>query len=291
MHYTGQIYRPPAEAANPLLQVTSGCSHNGCKFCDMFKGQQFRMSPLKEIEEDLEEIRIYRPNTHRIYLTGGDPFVLSYEKMKTVLIKIHQALPQIQTVTMTARVSNMKNKSVEQLKELHELGIDDLWLGAESGDNETLELVNKKLTAEEIVTQCRKLEDAGIRYTLSYIVGLGGRELSIQNALNSAKTYSQLKPTVIGMGGLMLFQDSILYKESLEGKFEPCSELELLKEIKVFLQNLDTQTHVSVNHTSPIFVEGDFPNDKKIILDKINYAIKHFDEKQQNRNRAIPHIQ
>lgn len=85
MHYTGTIWRPSFEANSALIQVTAGCTHNSCKFCTLYEDVpfQFRMSPPSEVEEDLKEISsTYYPNAKRVFFTGANPFVLSFDKLK-----------------------------------------------------------------------------------------------------------------------------------------------------------------------------------------------------------------
>ena len=272
------------------LNVTRGCSHHGCKFCDMYKGKKFKMATMEELEQEIALIKHYQPNTRQIYFTGEDPFVLSYEKIKKILLKIQEELPYVNIVTMTARVSNMKNKTVEQLKELKTLGIYHLWLGSESGNDEVLRRVNKNQTSDDIITQCKKLEAAGIKYTLSYVVGLGGKDLSVQNAIDTAHIYNQLHPTAIAMSGLMLYRDTELYQEFLNHTFVMASEMELANELKIFLENLETNTQISMNHTAPFVVSGIYPKDKDKILTFIQDKLKHFDFDKHAQSRIADSI-
>ena len=53
MKYDEQIYRPPKEYKSLLLQVTSGCTHNKCKFCGMYRYTNFKMESLDQIESDV----------------------------------------------------------------------------------------------------------------------------------------------------------------------------------------------------------------------------------------------
>ena len=83
MHYTGTIWRPPYEAYSALIQVTAGCTHHKCKFCTLYEDVpfKFRMSPLAEVEEDLKEISRYYRNAKRVFFTGANPFVLSFDRL------------------------------------------------------------------------------------------------------------------------------------------------------------------------------------------------------------------
>lgn len=104
----------------------------------MYKDVQFKVSPMEEIEEDLAEIRESNPNAERIYLLSADPFSLGFEKLKAIALKIKEYLPKCKSISMAARISSMKNKTIDQLKELRSLGITNLYTGPESGDEETL---------------------------------------------------------------------------------------------------------------------------------------------------------
>ena len=156
MRYDGPIFRPPPEANTILLQVTRGCSHNDCRYCNMYRSTSFRPSPMDEIVEDLKEIASHKPYTNRLFLLGGDAFVLSYDKLKNIAIKIHDHLPGIQTITMYASIQNIFSKTVEELKVLKALGINYLYIGLESGDEATLQTQDLKYTPEQALEQLKK---------------------------------------------------------------------------------------------------------------------------------------
>ena len=86
MHYTGTVYRNPYEPPSPLLEITQGCSHNKCKFCNMYSAVKFKPSPIEWIEEDLAEIASMYPNTHRLQLLSADPFVLSFKQLDEICL-------------------------------------------------------------------------------------------------------------------------------------------------------------------------------------------------------------
>ena len=65
MRYSGDVYRPPSEAHSLIVQVTYGCSHNKCAFCNMYKAKRFSIRPIEEVFEDLEWAR-----AHYAYISG-----------------------------------------------------------------------------------------------------------------------------------------------------------------------------------------------------------------------------
>ena len=112
MHFTGRTWRPPYEAHSVIIQATSGCTYNKCRFCSLYKGECFRMSPIEEFEEDLAEIKNYQPNARRIFWTGANPFVMSYENLKLRALTVRDYLIKCQTMAMFASIRDIKPKEV-----------------------------------------------------------------------------------------------------------------------------------------------------------------------------------
>ena len=190
MHFTGRTWRPPYESQSVILQATSGCTHNKCTFCSLYKNEKFRMSPMDEFEEDLAEIKSYQPNARRVFLTGANPFAMSYENLKLRALTVREYLIKCQSIAMFASIRDIKNKEVWQLKKLRAMGINGLSIGTESGDAATLALANKGYTSADILEQCKKLDEAGIEYYFVYMTGLAGKGNSHRNAVNSARLFS-----------------------------------------------------------------------------------------------------
>lgn len=284
MHYTGTLYRNPYVKPSPLIEITQGCTHNKCKFCIMYKDVPFRPSPIEWIEEDLQEIASVYPDTTELQFIGADPFALSFEKLDRILDLVHKYLPKVNRITMAARVSNVKNKTVEQLKILKDKGITEIYLGVESGDDWTLDRINKGYKAEDILEQTKKLDEAGIKYWMTFLNGVAGKEHSREHAINSAKIFSQANPIIVGSGGLTLFPGTELAKEEKEGTFTPLNEKEMLEEYRLFLENLDTDTTLITHHTLlGINLTGlDFLSSKEKILKALDHEIESLDENYLN---------
>lgn len=278
MHFTGTVYRPPAEAYTPLIEITQGCTHNKCKFCTMYKDVPFKMSPIEDVIEDLKELQSYAPNTKRIYFVGANAFVLSFEKLKERCLLVKKYLPEVKEISMSARVTDVMNKTDEQLKELRSLGITELYIGHESGDDWTLQRISKGYTSKDILEQCHKLEAAGIIYWTTFLNGVAGVEHSRQHAVNSAKIFSQLKSKVVGSGSLTIFPEAELANEVKRGEFTELNEKERMEELRLFLENLDSDTEIITHHTSALQVGGKFPENKKEMIDTLQYGIDHYDE-------------
>ncbi|MCR5403092.1 MAG: radical SAM protein [Butyrivibrio sp.] len=249
MHFTGTVYRNPYWPTWPLLEITQGCTHNKCKFCTMYKDVPFKMSPMEWIEEDLKELKEMDPHAKTIQLLSANPLCMTYDKLAPILEMIKKYLPEIEVIYTQGRVSDLKNKTVEQLKSLKELGMSEISLGVESGDDWTLDRINKGYHAKDILEQCHKLEDAGVDYWMTFLNGVAGREYSREHAVHSAEIFSQCKPMLVGTGGLTLFPGTPLLEEAEHGEFEPLSEKEMLIELKTFVEHLTCDCTFITHHT------------------------------------------
>lgn len=279
MHYTEPVFRPPQEANTPLLEITAGCTHSKCSFCNLNGQAKFRMAPLSQVEDDLRELSLTNPHSKRIFFLMANAFALSYDRLMERIDLVHKYLPEVTEISMQTRVQDIKNKTPEQLRNLYDQGIHFLYTGFESGDDETLAFMNKNCTAKDIIKQTAKLDDAGIGYQATFLNGVGGKKLSRQHAINSGKVFSQIHPTdAVWITSLVLLPDTKLYQDMKEGRFTPLSEMEMLEESKLFLENLDIDARIKGSWLTTADIRGEFPRDKKKLLDNIQYAIHHIDE-------------
>jgi len=276
MHFTDTVYRNPYWPTFPLLQITQGCTHNSCKFCTMYRNVSFRLQPMEWIEEDLKELAEMVPDAKTIQLLSANPLVMTYDKLAPILEMINRYLPNMEVIYTQGRVSDLKNKTVEQLKSLKELGMREISLGVESGDDWTLERINKGYRSEDIIEQCAKLQEAGVDFWMSFLNGVAGKENSMNHAIHSAEIFSKCNPMLVGTGGLVLFPSTPLLEEAERGEFTPLSEKEMLVELKTFVEHLTCDCNFITHHT----VSGKGPNflqRKDKIVSALSYEIEHGD--------------
>ena len=286
MHFTEPVYRNPYWPTFPLIQITQGCTHNSCKFCTMYKDVPFRMQPMEWIEEDLKELRATVPHAKTIQLLSANPMALTYDRLMPRLELIRKYLPELEHMYTATRVSDLKNKSVDELRRLREVGLNEISLGVESGDDWTLQRINKGYSAQDILVQCHKLEEAGIAYWMTFLNGVAGREHSHEHAVNSALIFNQCKPMLVGTGGLTLFPGTQLLEEAQRGEFTPLTEQELMEELKTFLELLTCDCELNTHHTSSLYLSGPFLPRKQQILDALQDAIDHADLDAMAARRA-----
>jgi len=254
----------------------------------MYKDVPFRMQPIEWLEQDLQELQSLEPHAKTIQLLSANPLALSFERLMPRLELIRKYLPELEHMYTQTRASDLKSKSVEQLQQLKEIGVNEISLGVESGDDWTLHRINKGYTSQDILEQCHKLEEAGIEYWMTFLNGVAGREHSHEHAINSAKIFNQCKPMLVGTGGLTLFPGTPLLEEAERGEFTPLTERELMEELLLFLENLTCDCELNTHHTSSMNLTGPFLQRKKEILKALRYGIEHLDMEelaQRRRNK------
>jgi len=245
----------------------------------MYQSVSFRLQPMEWIEEDLKELAECDPDAWSIQLLSANPLVLTYDKLARIFELIHKYLPKMEYIYTQGRVSDLKNKTVEQLKNLKDLGMREISLGVESGDDWTLDRINKGYHAEDIIEQCKKLADAGIDFWMTFLNGVAGREHSINHAIHSAEIFSRCNPMLVGTGGLVLFPGTPLLEDAENGRFDPLTEKEMLIELKTFVEHLTCDcsfiTHHTIsgkNLTGPNFLQR-----KENMISALAYEIEHSD--------------
>jgi len=237
------------------------------------------MSPTDEIESDLRVIREYQPFARRLFLTGANPFALSYNRLLNLGLMFRKYLPCLENVGCFARITDIKSKTVEQLRNLRHLGFDNISIGTESGDDNVLARMNKGYAADDVVEQCRRLDEAGIRYNIVYLAGLSGSGGCSWNAVRSAEVFNQINPYIVNIVSLTIFPESQLYGELQHGLFTEAGEKERLEELRTLISGLRIRTTVLANTVSNVVpFTGMLPNDKAMILRMIDEALSSFDE-------------
>jgi len=276
MNYYGNVFRPPSEARSLIIQATIGCAHNDCTFCYMYKDEPFIIRKYEDIVKDLEEIREYFPRFERIFIADGDALVLKTEDLLKLLQYIKENFPNVKRVSSYATAGDINRKSVEELQELYDMGLEMLYIGFESGDDEILRDIKKGLTYQDYLDAMKKCREVGFETSITIIVGLGGIEKWRQNALNTAKLISETKPDYVSYLTMRLYQNTPLYRDYEEGKFQMPSAEELLVEMRLFLENVDSEGSVfRSNHASNyVSLGGTLNKDREMLIAQIDDVLK-----------------
>ncbi len=276
--YEEPLFRPPSEAYSLILQITGGCSWNECAFCEMYSSKTFKIKPFELVKKEIESVSGFRFN--KVFLADGDAMVLSANKLLKILREIKSKLSGVRRISIYARPSDFLKKSAEELKELKSAGLDLAYVGIESGDDEVLKNVNKGETSNTTLEGLLKAKDAGIKLSVMILNGLGGKELTVQHAVNSAGLLNKLQPEFLSTLVLSFPYGEEHFKKRYAGNFTALNKLELINEIGILLQHTELkQTVFRSDHASNYLVlKGILLKDKENLLNKINFVLQNPDK-------------
>ncbi|MGJ0425096.1 radical SAM protein [Methylocystis sp.] len=277
IRYVEPVYRPPSEADSLILPVTDGCSWNRCTFCEMYTAPQKRFRPRDE-EEVLESVQRcgeqFGAGVKRVFLADGDAMTLSTRRLANILEAIRRELPGVRRVSSYCLPRNLRKKSVTELRELAELGISLVYVGAESGDDQVLALVNKGETFETTREALAKLQEAGIKRSVMILNGLGGQALSRQHALNSAALMNAAQPEYLATLVVSFPKGEARLRESFPS-WAPLSVIQLMQEMELFVSELELKRTVfrSDHASNWLVLKGTLGLDKSRLLRELRAAI------------------
>jgi radical SAM superfamily enzyme YgiQ (UPF0313 family) len=268
--YEGVVIRPPSEADSLILQYTIGCSHNRCIFCPAYKQKRFRIRSLVEMEQDIRGCLPACADTRRIFLADGDALAAPFPDLLSLFSLLRSSFPKLQRVGMYANAKNILGRSVEELRQLREAGLGILYLGIESGDDELLEWMKKGVTAAEMAEAGRRVKHAGIKLSVTVLLGIGGAGRSQEHARLTGELLSTIDPDYVGALTTMVVKGTPLYDLQQQGRFMLPSAFAILSELAEMLSHTDmTRGLFFANHASnylPVRVRMPSERDKAVEL-------------------------
>lgn len=270
-NYEEPVFRPPSEARSLILQITIGCSQNQCKFCGMYKMKTFRIRDVADIAEEIESIpQEHRNYYKRIFLADGDALVYPQSKLITILDLLNEKFPNLNRVGIYASPKSLTTKNVNELQQLKSRKLRILYFGLESGDAFTLEATGKGYHPEKMLELCRKAQMAGLKLSITAILGLAGRVRSHEHALATAAWINQLSPEYFSL--LTMFQR---HNDAYFDQIEPLNNGEIIQEALTIVKNLQPQkTILRSNHVSNILnLAGSYPKDRERIIAQTEMAL------------------
>ena len=276
--YSGDtVYPPPLESKSALLEITTGCSYRKCKFCD-FPKDTFTISTMAEIARKIELLRLVIGGNPRLHLLGCNPFCLHTRQLLSILAMIHDRLECVREVSMYARADDILRKSDAELKALAHAGLTDLHIGLESGSNAVLTLHEKGETIEDIEQAMDALDRCGLRYHLTAIPGLGGRELSREHAVKTAAVISRHCPMSVWCIALKVWPETPLARMVAEGEFVPLTFEEILAEEREMVSRIEMQIpmlYVDSTVLNKYTILGMLPEQKEVMLQQMDHLLAH----------------
>lgn len=278
MRYEGALLRPPSESQSFLLQITVGCSYNRCSYCGFYRDKEFRIKPIEDVLSDIEEGTHFR--FRRVFLCDGDAMIAPADYLIRVLETIRKSMPYVERVGCFADARSVLAKTPEQLARMQKLGLQMIYLGLESGDDDVLKRMERGITVEQTIQAGQRIKNAGMLLSAIVMLGLGGVKGSKTHALKTAKALNSMEPEFIGVLTTMLVEDTPLFESAQAGQFDLPSRLGLLEELQTILKNLSLRKGLlTTNHSSnylPMRVV--LPYQREEAIDHIQHILDTKDE-------------
>ncbi len=309
--------RPPSEANSLLLRVTENCPWNKCKFCMLYKKNDFHTRPVAEVKKDIDTMANYRDmilahkdgenwnmpavqkeyaelpsdeagmcyqmvftwltegDSQAIFLQDANTMVLRTEWLLEIVSYVRERLPEIKRITSYGRANTLAKISEEDYRALRQAGLDRIHSGYESGSDKVLQLICKGTTQEEQIIGGRKVRDAGIELSIYFMPGVGGRELSDDNALETAKVINAVDPDFVRLRTFVLRTGSLMEEVRAAGNYTEETDMEKLLEIRKLIANIDptkARGRITSDHIINLLqeVSGDMDKDIPWMLSYID---------------------
>lgn len=270
-----------------FLQVTTGCSHNACRYCTFFKNVPYGKVSLDEVAFYLRFIANGDRNmpVKRIFLQGSNALHLSYDELMDIAELIYKFLPNLESIGSYGRIDDLRDKSVEQLRSLKQAGYDRLFFGVESADDNLLALMNKGYDSAELYDAAGKLKDSGLQWACTIMFGMGGHGYGFGHAEKTAEFINYAQPDITGAVSMTLVYDPYtnmyapLKRAVDRGEFVEAGEIERYEEMRAFVERLDASTVFAARHsTFPQGFSAVLPDQKEGLLEAISKTIAEGDE-------------
>jgi radical SAM superfamily enzyme YgiQ (UPF0313 family) len=287
------IIRPPSEWKSYFLPLTSGCSTNTCTFC-MYYDSKLQMRDINDIKSEIDALALFTrsgvrlPNISkvvyalaqdwdgkRVFLQDGDALVYPFPKLREVLQYLNEKLPRVERIATYATPQDILRRTSDELKELKRLKLDIFYTGLESGDDELLQKIRKGVSSDQFVQAGKKVKEAGIIFSVTIILGLGGVEGSRKHALETARVLTEIDPEYVGALTLTFVPGTPLYEQRERDEFHALSPFQSLEELKLIIENSNfTDCFFSSMHASNyLSVRGRLPQDRERMLRELEKVL------------------
>lgn len=288
-----EILRPPSEWRSYFLPLTNGCSNNTCTFCRYY-GSKLHIRDVDDVKNEIDALALFTlkgirlPSVsgavyavaqgwdgQKVFLQDGDALVYPFPKLVEVLRYLNEKLPFVERIGVYATPQDILRRSSDELKELRRLKLGIFYTGLETGDDELLQKIGKGVTPEDMVEGGKKVKEAGIVFSVTIILGLGGVEQSRKHALETARVLTRIDPEYAGALTLTLIPGTPLYEQWERDEFHPISPFQSLEELKLVIENSSfTDCFFSSMHASNyLSVRGRLPQDRARMLGEIEVLL------------------
>lgn len=276
MHYEGNCIRPPSEAFSILLQVTLGCSHNKCTFCGTYQGKPFRIKDDDVILGDILFAASHMRQQDRLFLMDGDALILPQKKLMWILDMVRRHLPWVKGVGSYANTKSIHLKTDAELLALRNNGLDIVYLGVESGDNDVRRSVRKGMSAQECLEMGLRVKRAGMELVVMVLLGIAGKERSLAHAWATGKLLTAMDPDRVAALTILCIPGTRFHEAWQQGDIRIPDERGILMELREMIQHTQLSRGVfASNHASNyLSVNIQYPHGRAKALQRIDAALK-----------------
>jgi len=208
-----------------------------------------------------------------VFLQDANSIIMKTDDLVEILSFIRERFPSVSRITSYCRSHTARRKSVEELRMLRDAGLTRLHIGLESGCDPVLKFIKKGVTAADHIEGGKKIVESGISLSEYIIPGLGGDRWSCENALETARVINEINPDYIRLRSLQVRRDTDLYEMMKAGEFKPLGDEDVVREIRLFIENLEgIESRIVSDHILNLLeeLEGTLPGDKEKLLDIID---------------------
>jgi len=293
------VIRPPSEHRSLLIRVTRGCKWNRCRFCGIYPsmGQpDFSVRSVDEIKKDIDLLREKHSRLNRAFLGDADPLLIGLAEFVDILQYLRSTFPELTRVTCYARASTAWKLGPEGLKKLADSGLDRIHAGLESGDPRILKFHRKGLTPEIAVESGKWIRQAGIELSWYVLLGMGGKDLWKQHAVNTAVAIDQACPEFVRIRRLWIYGDgsgngpeSPLWESVKSGHFKPQSPEGTVIELREIIAGIEkAESLVTCDHGNNYFrIDGRLPDEKNEMLAEIDEFLSLPEDRKEAHYRSV----
>jgi radical SAM superfamily enzyme YgiQ (UPF0313 family) len=288
-----RIIRPPSEWRSYFLPLTCGCSNNTCTFCGYY-GSKLRIRKVNEVKDEIDALSAFvnygliprvqiAPLDYwdgkRFFLQDGDALVYPFPKLREILEYLNEKFPDLERIAAYATPQDILRRDVDELKTLRELKLGIFYTGLESGSDEVLQKVDKRVSSSQMIEAGRKAKEAGIIMSITVILGLAGIEGSKAHAMATARVLSDIDPEYVGALTLTLVPGTPLYRKWKRGIFHPISPFQSLEELKLIIEHANfTDCFFSSMHASNYqAIRGRLPQEKERMVRELEHVLEKRD--------------
>jgi len=225
----------------------------------------------------------YYSGMESIFLQDANSVIMKPDDLIFILEYIKKCFPEVERITSYARSHTLVRIKDRDLEQMCKAGLNRIHVGMETGSDKVLKRIRKGVTKEAHIRAGLKVKGAGMELSEYVMPGLGGIDLSVEHAMETASALNSIDPDFIRIRTLAVTDGTQLAQECEQGVFEKPSDVMMAKEIRLFLESLDNiESQVKSDHILNLFetINGKLPEDKERLIQIID---SFFDLSEEQR--------